>query len=221
MRSIQHYKHPSDCLWTARSSVFYFFGVPQRTNRINLPTFPKKTWVSISHFFMSVQCLLPSCSHTPLRVLFSGTGAVDEIPSRISGIPSPRDRIPDVFVGSTTAPFSIAADECVDNKPHPLFNCRHHKKFRKCRSSIMIRGDFCARTCGRCEEKKIVSPNPVTVEIAVCDDVPPDDQFSCADQYRFGKCDERFILDGNYCAHTCRRYPCVEVRGSMRASLYL
>lgn len=40
---------------------------------------------------------------------------------------------------------------------------------------------------------------------AGCDDTPPDTQFTCQQQQRFGKCNEPFMLQGNYCAATCGR----------------
>eukprot|EP01025_Chloroclados_australasicus_P022798 TRINITY_DN23362_c0_g2_i10.p1 TRINITY_DN23362_c0_g2~~TRINITY_DN23362_c0_g2_i10.p1 ORF type:complete len:307 (+),score=17.60 TRINITY_DN23362_c0_g2_i10:1180-2100(+) len=48
-----------------------------------------------------------------------------------------------------------------------------------------------------------------------CLDTPPDNQFSCAEQMKFGQCDAEFMMDGNYCAKTCNR---CEMGGSLEMS---
>eukprot|EP00775_Hariotina_reticulata_P006826 gene6826-7043_t len=38
-----------------------------------------------------------------------------------------------------------------------------------------------------------------------CNDVAPDDRYSCEDQKKFGACDARWLVRGNYCGLTCSR----------------
>jgi len=53
---------------------------------------------------------------------------------------------------------------------------------------------FCARSCNRW-------PCPF-----VCEDIPPPGgAVTCADQLKFGKCDEDWMLRESYCAATCER----------------
>lgn len=38
-----------------------------------------------------------------------------------------------------------------------------------------------------------------------CNDVAPDNRYSCQQQKDFGACDEAFMTRGNYCSSTCGR----------------
>lgn len=39
----------------------------------------------------------------------------------------------------------------------------------------------------------------------VCQDIAPDDQYTCQEQKKWGKCDAPWMLEGNYCAKSCDR----------------
>eukprot|EP01026_Neomeris_dumetosa_P077389 TRINITY_DN8351_c0_g1_i2.p1 TRINITY_DN8351_c0_g1~~TRINITY_DN8351_c0_g1_i2.p1 ORF type:complete len:222 (-),score=17.85 TRINITY_DN8351_c0_g1_i2:35-700(-) len=46
---------------------------------------------------------------------------------------------------------------------------------------------------------------PKEVDDSSCDDTPPDWDYTCQEQKRYGKCDADFMLVRNYCAKTCGR----------------
>lgn len=41
-----------------------------------------------------------------------------------------------------------------------------------------------------------------------CTDVPPDDRFTCQQQADFGKCQQSWMVEGNFCETTCGRNGC-------------
>lgn len=41
-----------------------------------------------------------------------------------------------------------------------------------------------------------------------CTDVPPDDRYTCQQQKDFGKCDQSWMVEGNFCETTCGRNGC-------------
>eukprot|EP01025_Chloroclados_australasicus_P045109 TRINITY_DN491_c0_g1_i10.p2 TRINITY_DN491_c0_g1~~TRINITY_DN491_c0_g1_i10.p2 ORF type:complete len:251 (-),score=43.55 TRINITY_DN491_c0_g1_i10:1814-2500(-) len=54
---------------------------------------------------------------------------------------------------------------------------------------------------------KVLVPFVPTVPFAPnsCTDVPPDFRFDCTEQLEFGKCEEDWMIEANYCQKTCDR----------------
>ena len=46
---------------------------------------------------------------------------------------------------------ATALGGCVD-KPSPGYDCAWQKKWNKCYEPWMVKGNYCAKTCGRCKE---------------------------------------------------------------------
>ncbi|KAL0040868.1 hypothetical protein WJX79_008001 [Trebouxia sp. C0005] len=110
----------------------------------------------------------------------------------------------DVPPSGTTCPALLAAGQCntfgtVEGNPaHPE--------------------GFCQLTCNHCnnycvpKNGKSVPAAPTTPSgssssssSGSCSDNPPSKQYSCAQQKSFGKCNQSFMTQGNYCAKTCGR----------------
>eukprot|EP01025_Chloroclados_australasicus_P054054 TRINITY_DN6403_c0_g3_i2.p1 TRINITY_DN6403_c0_g3~~TRINITY_DN6403_c0_g3_i2.p1 ORF type:complete len:2015 (-),score=226.42 TRINITY_DN6403_c0_g3_i2:1689-7733(-) len=119
---------------------------------------------------------------------------------------------------------------CSDIVPDGDFTCQQQKQFDKCNQSWMIAGNFCDRTCGRCGATSNVSPaqdtatvfstpqqqqptdppivtSPSSTPASNCEDVPPNQWFTCEEQKSFGMCDREWMTAKNYCASTCERCP--------------
>jgi hypothetical protein len=98
---------------------------------------------------------------------------------------------------------AVAAQaNCTDTPPDSRFTCQQQQRFGKCNEPWMVQGNFCAATCGRC------TPAEAPVSPATegrCTDTRPDSRFTCQQQQRFGKCNEPWMVQGNFCAATCGR----------------
>eukprot|EP01025_Chloroclados_australasicus_P065050 TRINITY_DN87_c0_g1_i1.p3 TRINITY_DN87_c0_g1~~TRINITY_DN87_c0_g1_i1.p3 ORF type:complete len:137 (-),score=9.71 TRINITY_DN87_c0_g1_i1:362-772(-) len=57
----------------------------------------------------------------------------------------------------------------------------------------------------------IIETSPASLEIAPlplpepCTDVPPDSEYTCAEQALYGRCSAPVILEGDYCKESCDR----------------
>ncbi len=93
-----------------------------------------------------------------------------------------------------------AGDTCTDVPPAGSdYTCAQQAQWGKCGEPWMA--DFCDASCGRCDQAGDATPaDPAP---AVCTDIAPDDDYTCAQQAEWGKCDESW-MDG-YCDATCGR----------------
>ncbi|PRW32690.1 General transcription factor 3C polypeptide 5 [Chlorella sorokiniana] len=99
----------------------------------------------------------------------------------------------------STAPAAAAAGcPCFDAAPPggSAADCTRLRDAGSCHSVWMVAADACALTCGRC--------TPCT---CTCSDVPPDGQYTCAQQAAWGKCGEAWMLR-LFCQQSCRRCAC-------------
>eukprot|EP01026_Neomeris_dumetosa_P005917 TRINITY_DN11809_c0_g1_i1.p2 TRINITY_DN11809_c0_g1~~TRINITY_DN11809_c0_g1_i1.p2 ORF type:complete len:249 (+),score=23.79 TRINITY_DN11809_c0_g1_i1:68-748(+) len=90
---------------------------------------------------------------------------------------------------------------CTDIAPDDVYTCEKQKEFGKCDNTWMINGGYCQKSCGRCEQ--VPTPSPVVAE--TCNDVAPDDVYTCEQQQKFGKCDNAWMVTGGFCRQTCGR----------------
>jgi hypothetical protein len=138
------------------------------------------------------------------------------------------------------------AELCSDHPPPGKYGCDEQRDFDKCWADFMVAGDFCKRTCGRCQGARrecwhvtsmfstllhvlhdvahCFAPKPDTwcsastnqgaplaskgslrIFAGNCNDIQPPGDYTCAQQRKFGKCDEHYIRDWGYCASTCGR----------------
>ena len=44
--------------------------------------------------------------------------------------------------------------------------------------------------------------------------MPPDDRFTCQQQAEFGKCQQSWMVEGNFCETTCGRNGCAAPAGT-------
>eukprot|EP01025_Chloroclados_australasicus_P008625 TRINITY_DN1311_c0_g1_i4.p1 TRINITY_DN1311_c0_g1~~TRINITY_DN1311_c0_g1_i4.p1 ORF type:complete len:877 (-),score=156.34 TRINITY_DN1311_c0_g1_i4:515-3145(-) len=63
----------------------------------------------------------------------------------------------------------------------------------------MVEGGYCFNTCDRC----------FCVGECICMDIPPNGEYSCAEQKEFGQCAQQWMIDGKYCQFTCGRCDCL------------
>lgn len=89
--------------------------------------------------------------------LFDTDEPVSEAPT-MEPTPSPQVDAPadDGEIEIVPAPLEDPVDDgeaeaCTDIPPDDEFTCEEQKKFGKCLRPWMLAGDYCARTCGRCE----------------------------------------------------------------------
>eukprot|EP01025_Chloroclados_australasicus_P043174 TRINITY_DN45_c4_g1_i2.p1 TRINITY_DN45_c4_g1~~TRINITY_DN45_c4_g1_i2.p1 ORF type:complete len:1543 (-),score=216.85 TRINITY_DN45_c4_g1_i2:1008-5513(-) len=54
-------------------------------------------------------------------------------------------------------------------------------------------------------EEEVKEPTTTTSEATICEDVTPPGEYTCEDQVRFGKCNEPWMIDGDFCQKSCNR----------------
>eukprot|EP01025_Chloroclados_australasicus_P000164 TRINITY_DN10080_c1_g3_i2.p1 TRINITY_DN10080_c1_g3~~TRINITY_DN10080_c1_g3_i2.p1 ORF type:complete len:557 (-),score=75.52 TRINITY_DN10080_c1_g3_i2:92-1762(-) len=110
---------------------------------------------------------------------------------------------------------------CSDVLPNDLFTCEQQRDWGKCEAIWMVQRDFCAKTCGRCTCETEAEDEPLFVQASVslinigtqddgctCEDIQPNDLYTCAEQAAFGKCEVQWMIDGGFCEATCGRCSC-------------
>jgi len=95
---------------------------------------------------------------------------------------------------STETPNARNNSNCTDIPTPDEYTCEQQKVWGKCTAGFMLKGDFCAKTCGRCGG---------TGEY--CTNLPTPDGYTCEQQKGWGKCTADFMLQGGFCAKTCGR----------------
>lgn len=142
----------------------------------------------------------------------------------------------------------MCADLCSDHPPPGKYGCNKQRDFDKCGAEFMIAGDFCQRTCGRCQgERWLCSlPGHACLSIVIlyydtvpwfavskthlnheaeyaghCNDIQPPGHYTCAEQKKFGKCDEHYIRDWGYCASTCERCDSAYLSPMLSADIHM
>eukprot|EP01026_Neomeris_dumetosa_P000149 TRINITY_DN10036_c0_g1_i7.p1 TRINITY_DN10036_c0_g1~~TRINITY_DN10036_c0_g1_i7.p1 ORF type:complete len:319 (-),score=9.96 TRINITY_DN10036_c0_g1_i7:224-1087(-) len=105
--------------------------------------------------------------------------------------------------------------ECFDIQPSESYTCQQEKQRNQCNENYMINNNYCKKTCGRCESTAVqttvaispTSPQKTDAETFqnTCTDFSPDDEYSCSDQKKFGKCDMSWMIVGGFCQKTCGR----------------
>eukprot|EP01025_Chloroclados_australasicus_P000916 TRINITY_DN1030_c0_g1_i3.p1 TRINITY_DN1030_c0_g1~~TRINITY_DN1030_c0_g1_i3.p1 ORF type:complete len:692 (+),score=68.05 TRINITY_DN1030_c0_g1_i3:194-2269(+) len=101
---------------------------------------------------------------------------------------------------------SPAPSDCTNIPPSNEFTCQQQKGFGQCDARWMIEGDYCKRTCGRCFQTPAPTPRPPSSPApGRCTNIAPDDRFTCQQQRDFGKCNESWMLAGDFCKRTCGR----------------
>eukprot|EP00884_Botryococcus_braunii_P004910 jgi/Botrbrau1/1441/Bobra.0063s0132.1 len=121
-----------------------------------------------------------------------------EMKNRGTYVPSP---IPSVSAPAPPFPPSPPPDPCPDIIPptNGTVDCRHHAFYGQCNEKWMV--GFCLFSCGLCNAlpPAPVSPPPSPVQ---CTDVsPPGNNYTCAQQAGWGKCNETFMA--GYCLKSC------------------
>ena len=130
-------------------------------------------------------------------------------------------------------PHVANAELCSDHPPPGKYGCDEQRDFDKCWADFMVAGDFCKRTCGRCQGARnrgnrsqqtictlvtkhnimcgAIEPQGCSRLFSTlgcaghCNDIQPPGKYTCAEQRKFGKCEEHYIRDWGYCASTCQR----------------
>eukprot|EP01025_Chloroclados_australasicus_P021310 TRINITY_DN2238_c0_g1_i6.p1 TRINITY_DN2238_c0_g1~~TRINITY_DN2238_c0_g1_i6.p1 ORF type:complete len:668 (-),score=109.67 TRINITY_DN2238_c0_g1_i6:93-1913(-) len=96
---------------------------------------------------------------------------------------------------------------CTDVAPSD-YTCEEQAAFGKCDSPWMLSGGYCDAACGRCtacEQEPDQDTKALPSESEICEDIPPGDDLTCAEQREYGKCERPWMVEGNYCAKTCDR----------------
>eukprot|EP01023_Acetabularia_acetabulum_P005661 TRINITY_DN1231_c0_g2_i4.p1 TRINITY_DN1231_c0_g2~~TRINITY_DN1231_c0_g2_i4.p1 ORF type:complete len:796 (+),score=169.96 TRINITY_DN1231_c0_g2_i4:726-3113(+) len=108
---------------------------------------------------------------------------------------------------------------CTDIAPDQYYTCEEQKNFGKCDSWDFKTKRYCDRACGRCFSQPQDSSTqfvavPVesttaaasVIEQSECSDVRGDFMwYTCEEEKSFGKCEEWWMQEANYCAKTCGR----------------
>eukprot|EP01025_Chloroclados_australasicus_P033585 TRINITY_DN3428_c0_g1_i1.p1 TRINITY_DN3428_c0_g1~~TRINITY_DN3428_c0_g1_i1.p1 ORF type:complete len:505 (-),score=42.76 TRINITY_DN3428_c0_g1_i1:1199-2713(-) len=103
-------------------------------------------------------------------------------------------------------PVPVGPEPCTDVPPDSQYSCARQKEFGKCNASWMVQGEFCKKTCGRCDSQATVPTIPQVVDPPPgCFDIPPDSKYTCVQQRDFGKCEAQWMLAGGFCKLTCNR----------------
>eukprot|EP01025_Chloroclados_australasicus_P027381 TRINITY_DN2716_c4_g1_i1.p2 TRINITY_DN2716_c4_g1~~TRINITY_DN2716_c4_g1_i1.p2 ORF type:complete len:481 (-),score=73.43 TRINITY_DN2716_c4_g1_i1:112-1554(-) len=97
---------------------------------------------------------------------------------------------------------------CEDIQADVEYTCEQQRKFGKCNEQYMIDKRFCDATCDRCPEECPYEPPEIDLSCG-CTNNPPEGDFTCDDQKRFGSCTEDWMKAGNYCEASCERCVCV------------
>ena len=114
---------------------------------------------------------------------------------------------------SSASPSSPAP--CADTPAPGGFTCQQQKGWSKCNDAILTQGNYCAATCGRCQQQSQQSQppsSPPPSSSGSCTDTPAPGGFTCQQQKGWGKCYDAVLTQGNYCAATCGR--CQQKQGS-------
>eukprot|EP01023_Acetabularia_acetabulum_P050995 TRINITY_DN557_c3_g1_i1.p1 TRINITY_DN557_c3_g1~~TRINITY_DN557_c3_g1_i1.p1 ORF type:complete len:547 (+),score=111.69 TRINITY_DN557_c3_g1_i1:142-1641(+) len=125
--------------------------------------------------------------------------------------------------------------ECTDIPPGDIWTCEEQAGWGKCDRQWMSRGNYCAKTCGRCNcdegslstsasiniQALSVAPSDTVIitesakpQSCACDDLPPNQASTCEQQKRWGKCERNWMkaprssAPNGFCATTCGRCSC-------------
>ncbi|DBA83264.1 TPA: hypothetical protein ACH3X2_006768 [Trebouxia sp. C0005] len=172
----------------------------------------------------------PKAMPSSPEATLASTGAVPSSPvSTVKAVPSsPVSAVksPAVPTLGPPAPLSaayLANCDCTDVPPSGT-TCPALLAAGQCNTFGTVEGNpahpegFCQLTCNHCnnycvpKNGKSVPAAPTTPSgssssssSGSCSDNPPSKQYSCAQQKSFGKCNQSFMTQGNYCAKTCGR----------------
>eukprot|EP00210_Caulerpa_lentillifera_P001088 g1049.t1 len=100
---------------------------------------------------------------------------------------------------------SEMGDYFTDNKLEELMR-KALRERGQCIRRWMRRGGYCALTCGFCQ----CYTEDEDTSCDSCDNIAPDEQFTCEQQWRLGKCDESWMRP--FCRWTCGRCSCNDDR---------
>ncbi|PRW39389.1 formate nitrite transporter [Chlorella sorokiniana] len=117
---------------------------------------------------------------------------------------------------SSASSSSSGSSSCTDTAPSDGKGCWQHKQWGNCNQGWMTSGNYCASTCGRCSQQSGSSDGSSSSSStsdssstnsgsSVCSDTAPPGQAGCWQQKQWGKCNDGWLVAGNYCASTCGR----------------
>eukprot|EP01025_Chloroclados_australasicus_P033173 TRINITY_DN3376_c0_g2_i1.p1 TRINITY_DN3376_c0_g2~~TRINITY_DN3376_c0_g2_i1.p1 ORF type:complete len:925 (+),score=103.84 TRINITY_DN3376_c0_g2_i1:210-2777(+) len=99
----------------------------------------------------------------------------------------------------------VLAQTCDDvTPPWSWYACEQQKEYNKCNEYFMTVGNYCAKTCGRCDEGDQQQQSNDDENVG-CTDVAPDSWYTCEQQKDFGKCEDWYFKQEGFCDRTCGR----------------